>query len=346
MAQGRWLSNEERQKIIDLRAQGVSVTAISLELKRSTNFIYRILKKARESSEGVQATAAKKQKTSDSSEATEPLQPMEISAGGVVDASATLSVDGVEVSCEPISFLQESVQPGVVTTSVGIATAEPVINAVSKPACHPVPEPAPQPADTVTHKEMDKSTQAQVANTPAQPSSPKVFNASSNAAPSMWSALSTLVLSDKAHTSQPLECSTATDQASTVDALLKRIQDEIHRLEAVSKSDVYDAQLLQVLVKFQAEMRLLLLQKTQAKAAEDEKRAKVVDTGCMKETDTLLREKLAMEIALLNVQADREKLELQREQIKHHMASILCRKQLQGADVSPTDVDRLFPHLN
>lgn len=345
MAQGRWLSNEERQKIIDLRAQGVSVTAISLELKRSTNFIYRILKKARESSEGVQATAAKKQKMSDSSAATEPLQPMEISAGGVVDASATLSVDGVEVSCEPIAFLQENGQPGVVTTSVGIATAEPVINAVSKPAGHSVPEPASQPADTVTHKEMEKSSQAQVVNTPAQPSSPKAFNAISNAAPSMWSALSTLVLSDKAHASQPLECPTETDQDSTVDALLKRIQDEIHRLEGVSTSDVYDAQLLQVLVKFQAEMRLLLLQKSQAKAA-DEKRAKVVDTGCIKETDTLLREKLAMEIALLNVQADREKLELQREQIKHHMASILCRKQLQGADVSPTDVDRLFPHLN
>ncbi|RLN50428.1 hypothetical protein BBJ29_000968 [Phytophthora kernoviae] len=62
--------------------------------------------------------------------------------------------------------------------------------------------------------------------------------------------------------SPSLENATVNVQESTLDGLFKRIQDEIHRLEGVGQSDIYDAQFLQVLVKFQAEMRLVQLQRT------------------------------------------------------------------------------------
>ncbi|RLN70161.1 hypothetical protein BBJ28_00000272 [Nothophytophthora sp. Chile5] len=130
-----------------------------------------------------------------------------------------------------------------------------------------------------------------------------------------------------------------------LDGLFVRIQDEIRRLETANQSNIYDAQLLQVLVKFQAEMRLVHLQKTHSEAAAGGKRPTEENdtTSEGKETSHLLRDKLAMEIMLMNVQADRAKLELEREQIKNKMASILCRKRLEDKDIPLADVDRLFP---
>ncbi|KAL4163126.1 hypothetical protein KRP22_015237 [Phytophthora ramorum] len=110
--------------------------------------------------------------------------------------------------------------------------------------------------------------------------------------------------------------------------LLERIQDEIRRLGSLAQSDIYDAQLLQMLVKFRAEMLLVRMQKAHCKVVEVScKRVTEEGSGDM-ETNSLLRQRLVKEIALLEVQAARERLELERERIKHKTTSILCRKRL------------------
>ncbi|OWZ09860.1 hypothetical protein PHMEG_00017371 [Phytophthora megakarya] len=95
---------------------------------------------------------------------------------------------------------------------------------------------------------------------------------------------------------------------------LKLVQDEIRRLEGLTHPDIFDTQFMQMLVKFHAELLLVQLQKTHFNTTAS--RANGRDTDA-KETSRLLHEKLAKEIAVLNVQADRERLELEREQIKH-----------------------------
>ncbi|KAL4164449.1 hypothetical protein KRP22_004315 [Phytophthora ramorum] len=128
------------------------------------------------------------------------------------------------------------------------------------------------------------------------------------------------------------------------DKLLERIQDEIRRLGSLAQSDIYDAQLLQMLVKFRAEMLLVRMQKAHCKVVEVScKRVTEEGSGDM-ETNSLLRQRLVKEIALLEVQAARVRLELERERIKHKTTSILCRKRLLGAHASPADVDKLLPH--
>ncbi|CAI5711566.1 unnamed protein product [Peronospora destructor] len=49
MAKSIWISDEERVKILQMRKDGVSVSTIAKKTERSTNFIYRILKKANDS---------------------------------------------------------------------------------------------------------------------------------------------------------------------------------------------------------------------------------------------------------------------------------------------------------
>ncbi|CAI5746395.1 unnamed protein product [Peronospora destructor] len=133
------------------------------------------------------------------------------------------------------------------------------------------------------------------------------------------------------------------DSTDGLNKLLKQIQDEIRRLEGSAQSDVYDAQLLQLLVKFYAQKILLMqLQKTLSDT-ESSKRARDTDTDG-NETSRLLREKLAKEIALLNVHADRETLELERERIRHKTTSMICRKTLLDANTPQADVDQLFSY--
>ncbi|CAH0475065.1 unnamed protein product [Peronospora belbahrii] len=133
------------------------------------------------------------------------------------------------------------------------------------------------------------------------------------------------------------------DSTDRLNKLLKRIQDEIRRLEGSNLSDVYDAQLLQMLVKFHAEILLMQLQRALFDA-ESSKRAKDTADDDGNETSRLLREKLAKEIALLNVQAHRETLELERERIRHRTTSMICRKTLLDANTPQADVDQLFSH--
>ncbi|CAI5727821.1 unnamed protein product [Peronospora destructor] len=132
------------------------------------------------------------------------------------------------------------------------------------------------------------------------------------------------------------------DSTDGLNKLLKQIQDEIRRLEGSAQSDVYDAQLLQLLVKFYAQILLMQLQKTLSDT-ESSKRARDTDTDG-NETSRLLREKLAKEVALLNVHADRETLELEREQIRHKTTSMICLKTLLDANTSQADVDQLFSY--
>ncbi|CAI5741503.1 unnamed protein product [Peronospora destructor] len=132
------------------------------------------------------------------------------------------------------------------------------------------------------------------------------------------------------------------DSTDGLNKLLKQIQDEIRRLEGSPQSDVYDAQLLQLLVKFYAQILLMHLQKTLSDT-ESSKRARDTYTDG-NETSRLLREKLAKEIALLNVHADRETLELERERIRHKTTSMICRKTLLDANTPQADVDQLFSY--
>ncbi|CAI5710069.1 unnamed protein product [Peronospora destructor] len=67
------------------------------------------------------------------------------------------------------------------------------------------------------------------------------------------------------------------DSTDGLNKLLKQIQDEIRRLEGSAQSDVYDAQLLQLLVKFYAQILLMQLQKTLSDT-ESSKRARDTDT--------------------------------------------------------------------
>jgi hypothetical protein len=144
-------------------------------------------------------------------------------------------------------------------------------------------------------------------------------------------ASSSLAVDFQLPRSQTLESTALSNVAASSDGLgglLQRIQDEIRRLESLGQADLYDTQLLQMLVKFHAELLLVHIQKMHSSVSSS-KRARGEDSWGT-EASRLLREKLQKEIALLNIQADREKLELEHDQIRHQAATMLCRNQLLG----------------
>ncbi|KAG7384797.1 hypothetical protein PHYBOEH_009315 [Phytophthora boehmeriae] len=361
MAHGRWISDEEKQQIVDLRREGVPVSAISDHIGRSTNFIYRILRKASTITPEPTVTTTKKQKTT----ASAAPQQSQRNAAAVSDSNEPLlcAVDSVEVSCEPIPFTPsttnqepspEPLQPSVRNATVGFTTTPPlapnkVVNSAAQaaeefwiPSQMPVLY-APQTVATVTQHTGTDTAAVQLQPERQVPSTQSPSR--DVPVPSIPSSSSELVVPVQLpmQQSQPLEAAAADGQESTLDELLKRIQDEIHRLENADPSDIYDAQLLQVLVKFQAEMRLVQLQRAHLDTTLRVKRARAEEIATAgKDIDGLLRERLEMEVALLNVQADREKLELYREQIKHQLTSMLCRRKLQDTDISSADLDWLL----
>ncbi|KAG2989529.1 hypothetical protein PC121_g20359 [Phytophthora cactorum] len=370
MAKAAWLSDEERERIVQMRKDGVSVKDIAEQSRRSTNYIYRILRKV----SGAEPTK-KKQKmvVSDVSTTNAPAasavprsnetgegrdQLLEDLAGS--SASLLCAVDSMEVSAyEPIplptsvrgSERQDQCQDAV-NTSVSFCTEASVSSNVAKPhaaqnseefwlltdTTPPTGRPAGSLPTQTASSDASSNNQLQLQSSKKQKSA---TSRPSTQTTSTSSASSSLLVNLHLPRSRIEITNNPRSSPDGLGGLLKRIQDEIRRLEGLPQSDIYDAQLLQMLVKFHAEMLLAQLQKTLS-AGESSKRSRDEDTDG-KETSRLLRQKLAKEIALLNVQADRERLELEREQIRHKTTSMICRKTLLDANTSPADVDQLFP---
>ncbi|GMF13792.1 unnamed protein product [Phytophthora lilii] len=355
MAKAKALSVEEHQRILQLRKDGVSVSAIAKQVERSTYCIYRVLKKNNEEQAPPlqQEAPKKKQKVAKAPPAT--FNPAPQLLEGPTDSSAALlcAVESVEVSpYKPIPMppsvrsserqqppsRAQGVRPGSVNASVSFSNT-PVDKSVAKPQNEDTAEfwLSPDPLEPTTTQTAPVTESGvgrkrvqpqQLSKKPQQPTKKTVNSGVSKQATQPSSAL-VVNLSRVPVTNKRGSSNTG------VDGLLNRIQDEIQRLEGLSQSDGYDAQLLQMLVKFRAEILLVQLQKMHANAQEG--------SAEEKETNQLLHEKLVKEIALLNVQADREKLELEREQIRYKMTTMVCRKRLLDANASPTDIDQLFP---
>eukprot|EP00644_Phytophthora_capsici_P007005 jgi/Phyca11/103585/e_gw1.8.685.1 len=318
-----------------MRKDGESVKNIAKRTQRSTHYIYRILRKA-----NVEAPAKKKQKTAPVSDAPgssasnerrdQLLEELSDSSNALLCAVENMEVSAYEAIPMPGSInntkqREASECPETVNTSV-VFSSEAGDNS-NAPKPHNSDEFWLETDNTSSisrpiNPAPSKKTKAPTSQTPIQPNSQQ--------------DISTLV---SLQHSRPQN--TTTDTYDGLNGLLKQVQDEIRRLESLPQSDIYDAQLLQMLVKFHAEMLLVQIQKTLF-AGESRKRIREENVE-EKETSRLLREKLAKEIALLNVQADREKLELEREQIRHNAASMICRKTLLEANASPMEVARLFP---
>ncbi|KAK1938208.1 hypothetical protein P3T76_009358 [Phytophthora citrophthora] len=337
MAKGIWMSEEERERIVQMRKNSESVKNIAKKTQRSTNCIYRILRKA-----GVEPPAKKKQKTaivSDLPVSSTANERQDQLLEELSDSSNVLlcAVENMEVSTyEPIPMPRsvsntEQRQPPErpeVDTRVAFSGEASDSSNVAKP--HNSDEIWLEEDNTPSISRSATPAPSKKAKTPT-PSAPIQPN------PQQDALLVSL---------QPtrLQNGTTAANAAVVEGLgglLKQVQDEIRRLEGAPQSDIYDAQLLQMLVKFHAEMLLVQIQKTLF-AGGSRKRIRE-ENAEEKETSRLLREKLNKEIALLNVQADREKLELEREQIRHNAASMICRKTLLEANASLMEVAQLFP---
>ncbi|CAI5746391.1 unnamed protein product [Peronospora destructor] len=279
MAKGIWVSDEERVKILQMRKDGVSVSTIAKKTERSTNFIYRILKKANDS---VQTKT--KHKTCNTSAINGPSAPIAAAEsndrrdrlwGDLPDSTAAFlcAVEGMEVS-----------------------------------SYEPIPMPRSMKSFEQRYNQVQQSRLESVNVNVGFAGAPVAFDAgkpqSVEATDEFW------LLTDTTSSSH------STDG---LNKLLKQIQDEIRRLEGSAQSD---------------------LQKTLSDT-ESSKRARDTDTDG-NETSRLLREKLAKEIALLNVHADRETLELERERIRHKTTSMICCKTLLDANTPQADVDQLF----
>ncbi|CAI5710032.1 unnamed protein product [Peronospora effusa] len=372
MAKGIWISDEERVKILQMRKDGVPVSTIAKRTERSTNFIYRILKKA-----NGPAQIKTKHKTFNTSAINGPSASIAAAerndkrdqlSGDLTDSNPAFlcAVEGMEVSSyEPIpmprsvkSFEQRynQVQQSrleSVDVNVGFANAPVVSDAVKPQSVEATDEFWLLTDTTSSSRTLSSSSdtskrnqeQRQLSLQPlkrkktsaATAQNPDEKNTQTTCTPTPSSLLAGLQL----QCSQTAKNMTA-DSTDGLSELLKRIQNEIRRLEGSAQSDVYDAQLLQLLVKFYAEILFMQLQKTLSDA-EASKRGRDADTDG-NETSRLLREKLAKEIALLNVQADRETLELERERIRHKTTSMICRKTLLDANTPQADVDQLFSY--
>ncbi|KAE9337667.1 hypothetical protein PF008_g12423 [Phytophthora fragariae] len=346
MAKGKWMSEAEVQRIVQMRTDGVPVTTIAKQVDRSTNYIYRILKRFNNQQQPQQQQQQEANLSTTNSSATpatatarvapvqQPQQPQPSDA-------LLCAVESLEVSAyEPIpmpksvgnSTQAQELHPGSVNSSVAFTSGPP------KPHSDDTPEfwllsDVTSTVNTSMPQAADSDTSSRTQEQPSKKQKTRDTTTSSSAAPTS-SALTVTRQSPRS------ESSAMTNQESDtagLGELLKRVQDEIRRLEHLRQANVYDAQLLQMLVKFHADMLLLQLQKTQFNAAN----RRAADEGV--ETSRLLRERLGKEIALLNVQADRERLELEREQIKHKATTLLCRKRLLDANASLIDVDQVFP---
>ncbi|GMF61642.1 unnamed protein product [Phytophthora fragariaefolia] len=347
MAKGRWMSDAEVQQIVQMRRGGVPVTTIAKHVGRSANYIYRTLKKfntqqqqlqqeANVTTTGISATP--ETATTATATARPVAAPLQQPRQLQPNAALLCAVESMEVSpYEPIP-MPKSVRnsdprpiPGSVSASVGFTTEPPAsVHSDDPPDLWLLSE-----TDSSTAKSMTESAELDTLDrTQVQP--PKKQKTQERITPSPSAPTSSAL----AVVNQPQrsEVSTLSQQSDTagLEELLKRVQVEIRRLEKSRQADVYDAQVLQLLVKFHAEMLLVQLQKTQFNAATRRGEADM-------ETSQLVRERLMKEIALLNVQADRERIELEHEQIKHKATTLLCRKRLLDAHASPTDVDHLFP---
>ncbi|KAG7384156.1 hypothetical protein PHYPSEUDO_002940 [Phytophthora pseudosyringae] len=385
MAKGAWISGEERERIVQMREDGVPVKDIAKQMQRSTNFIYRLLRKVNGDvpTKKKTATVSNTSATNNGNAAPAPAaggndtgERRDELLEGLSDSSAALlcAVESMEVSayepipmprsvksCEqrqpqPQAQAQAQVCPEDVNASVAFSTEAGANSSVAKPQnsgefwlLTDTTTSAGRPTDSstslATQSASSDGRNQQRSSLQLQPA--KKQKVSASRAPTQTKSCSASISSSllvNPHLPRPRTVTTNNSKVSTdgLGGFLKQIQDEIRRLESVAQSDLYDAQLLQMLVKFHAEMLLVQLQKTLA-ADESSKRARDQDAEG-KETSRLLREKLGKEIALLNVQADRERLELEREQIRHKTTSMICRKTLLDANASPADVDQLFPH--
>jgi hypothetical protein len=371
MAKDSWISDKERERILTLRKAGVPVSEIAKQAQRSTNYIYRLLRKVN----GHVPTKRKPKTTvSDPPAAGSGAAPsVEAPASGVGSGSRLLdelsevsndellcSVDGVHVpACEAIPMprsMQESelrqtparaqVQAAPVAVAAGVGfdvACQPRSTVGNDAFCRPR-------NDSPSAARLGRSMVVQAVDADQAPLSKKPKTSSlplgtpSPGQNTVVPASSSLAVDFQLPRSQTLESTALSNVAASSDGLgglLQRIQDEIRRLESLGQADLYDTQLLQMLVKFHAELLLVHIQKMHSSVSSS-KRARGEDSWGT-EASRLLREKLQKEIALLNIQADREKLELERDQIRHQAATMLCRNQLLGANASPTDVDQLFP---
>ncbi|KUF81597.1 hypothetical protein AM587_10003843 [Phytophthora nicotianae] len=369
MAKAAWLSDAERERIVQMRKGGVSVKDIAQQTERSANYIYRVLRKAKgaEPTKKKQKTMVSDVSTANARAALAVSQRNDTGEGrdqllqDLTDPSSSLmcAVESMEVSAyEPIPLLrsergserqtQSQTRQDAVNSAVSFSAAANASSNVAKPHAEQNSEELwlltdttsttgrPEGSSPTKTPSSDASSNKQLQLQPSNKRKPSAPQTSTQT-----SAASTSSLLVNLHLPRSRAETTNNSKASRgVDGLLQRVQDEIGRLEGLTQSDIYDAQLLQMLVKFHAETLLVQLQKTLSVGGSN-KRARQDTAG--QETSRLLRQKLAKEIALLNVQADRERLELEREQIRHKTTSMICRKTLLDANASPIDVDQLFP---
>uniref|UniRef100_M4BLY8 Uncharacterized protein n=1 Tax=Hyaloperonospora arabidopsidis (strain Emoy2) TaxID=559515 RepID=M4BLY8_HYAAE len=382
MARGIWTSDEERHKILHLRQNGMPVAAIAKHMERSINFVYRILKKANgpvQMPSTKLKTAVAETVTTAAIDATSSSAPLAAATNTkardrndqqrmeqFVTSSHSAAVRGAEPMAElgQSSKLQEHgqlQQSGPETVdgrgcfgSVRIAdnhsrmaeshrseTLDDFWRLTDASFLNFVPNPSTSLDDVGSAEQNQAQTQLIGQPINRQKNSSATFRDALRTNAQVVSTSTSLLANLQQQRPQTAGNRTG-DSTNSISGFLTRILDEIERLHRSAQSDVYDAQLLHMLLKFHAKVQLMQLQKSFSNGIPS-KRARVDEMECTI-TNRLLREKLAKEIALIDVQANRERLELEREQIRHKTASLICRKTLLDANTSQAEVDRLFSH--
>ncbi|CEG38779.1 uncharacterized protein PHALS_08833 [Plasmopara halstedii] len=360
MAKGVWITNEMRERIAQMRNDGIPVKDIAEQMERSSNYIYRILRNMNSAD-----PINKRQKTTafelSTATATVPDVARSYDAdeksnrnfGDLPDPNSSIlcAVENMEVSaCEPEQSFEQLLSQAqarqhTVNATVLFSTET---STEDKPHALQLPNELTNASNSLNHSaeltqditfcDHLKPTQLQL-----QPST-KQFPTNSRLRTQKPSSHQSSAL-DFSMLDEPQVKTKSSNKTRDffggLDDLLKQIQDEIQRLKSLIQSDLYDAQLLQMLMKFHAEIQLLQYKKTLSanelsKCAEDQG---VND----QESGNLLRQKLSTEITLLSLQVDRERLELEREQIKHKTTSLICRKTLLEANASSNNVNGSFP---
>ncbi|KAI9906113.1 hypothetical protein PsorP6_014217 [Peronosclerospora sorghi] len=353
MARGVWISDEERAKILRMRQDGVPVSTIAKQIERSTNFIYRMLKKhgfvsSRIAQQEPPAGAPSCSRNETVAPATVGVCKPIVETGhdrlmpDLADSSAALlcAVESMEVaSYDPVpmptqprgidkqpTLVQPSQAADNVDASVTFDNAPgappcarsrksdapdelwltmdaPVVSMVQSLSSSNPSERNQVPTPTLSVEPVKKKQRTTTSITPSREVAQGPTQPVSKA-----TASSLLTLQSQQRPQMPRK--TTTDTADGMNGLLTRIQDEIRRLEGSALSDIYDAQLQQILVKVHADILLMQLQKTFSES--DCRKLPRNGDAESKETGRLLRQKLAQEISLLKVQADRERLEMER----------------------------------
>lgn len=320
MARGRWVTDAERERVLQLQRDGLDTKEIAVEVNRSYHFVYRILKDPtggrRVSVDGNRRKRVKTARTTTSEDglrvdSSGSLPPAMGSSTLVTDPQATQvalsSGNGeMEATCEPIPF--EDATPTLVALdrqwNSALSAAQ--VNEDEEEAVAPVVPIASASNDLVRRPTMlhhsdlvaeERGHSLQLIQQIEQ-MYPSVL-----VAPRFHGSIVGQASSDESEHSDSDTLATPTPPAAPVPddiaednpfELYDVLENEIRRLQAVDVCSLYDAQLLQLMVKFQADIRLLSLQ--QEYASDGVHGARLADSETSAAISTLVQRMLAADI--------------------------------------------------